>query len=84
MATYMRDDERGNWEEATIVGSHVEWRRRRSVAGEHLVDGGTGWVVDISVDGAPPHVQPDFNEGVPDRQQELEMRVGQIKADAGE
>lgn len=84
MTTYMRDDERGNWEETTIDGTHVEWRRRSSVAGEHTIDGGSGWVIDISLNGAPPHVQPDFNEGIPDRRQELELRVRQIKAAAGE
>lgn len=80
MANFMRDDGRGKWEVDRIDGSQVEWRRREAVAGEASIDGGSGWVVDISVDGAPPETQPDFTAGVPDHRQELEIRVPHIKA----
>lgn len=72
MATYMRDDGLGPWNEVEIDGAHVEWRRREYRADEALL--GTNLVVDISLDGEPPVAQADFDDIVA-LETQLELRV---------
>ena len=76
MIKQMPDDGLGDWTAQEIDGVQVQWRRREYRASEALH--GTDFVIDISLDGAPPVTQPDFNENV-DASQELALRVSFLR-----